>query len=305
MAGTVVTLGSEAYSAQALCERYAFSDEDQARVTRFGETMLPKVDGFVDAFYEWLEPQPYYEEFFPDQATNQRVRKLMRDYWEEFFSRDLNDDYVRHRQLVGQTHARIGLSLDAYFAAMNQALHLWTVKLHAGPQDTADYAQLVSALTRKIHLDTAVVVQAYSDYVAQAMAAQSKALMEMSTPVTQLWTGILMLPVVGIIDSKRAQDVMNAMLTSIAESQARNFILDISGVAVVDTAVANHLIKITKASALMGCSCIISGISPAIAQTIVELGIEVGTVETTATMKDALASAFIKLGLRLVDRGSA
>jgi rsbT co-antagonist protein RsbR len=129
--------------------------------------------------------------------------------------------------------------------------------------------------------------------------------MEMSTPVTQLWTGILMLPVVGIIDSKRAQDVMNAMLTSIAESQARNFILDISGVAVVDTAVANHLIKITKASALMGCSCIISGISPAIAQTIVELGIEVGTVETTATMKDALGSAFRKLGLRLVDRGSA
>jgi rsbT co-antagonist protein RsbR len=305
MAGSVITLGSDSYSAKALCERYAVSDEDQALVARFGEAMIPKAGAFVDGFYVWLESQPYYEEFFPDRETNQRVRKLMLDYWKEFFTRDLDDSYVQHRQDVGKTHARIGLSLDAYFAAMNHALHLWTVQLHEGPQDDADYARLLGAMTRKIHLDTAVVVQAYSDYVARAMAAQSKALMEMSTPVTQLWTGILMLPVVGIIDSKRAQDVMNAMLKSIASSQARNFILDISGVAVVDTAVANHLIKITKASALMGCNCTISGISPAIAQTIVELGIEVGSVETTATMKDALGSAFRKLGLSLVDRNSA
>ena len=132
MAGTVVTLGSDTFSAKSLRERYAVSDEDQACVSRFGETQIPKLDAFVDAFYTWLEPQPYYEEFFPDQETNQRVRKLMRGYWQEFFTRDLDDAYVRHRQVVGQTHARIGLSLDAYFAAMNHALHLWTVQLHGG-----------------------------------------------------------------------------------------------------------------------------------------------------------------------------
>ena len=123
--------------------------------------------------------------------------------------------------------------------------------------------------------------------------------LKMSTPVTAIWQDILMLPLVGIIDSSRAQDIMNAMLTAIAETQARVIIMDISGVAVVDTAVANHLIKITKATALMGCACTISGVSPAIAQTIVDLGIDVGRVKTTATMQDALAHAFHRVGMQV------
>ncbi len=90
---------------------------------------------------------------------------------------------------------------------------------------------------------------------------------------------------------------MNATLGKVAETQARVAILDISGVGVVDTAVANHLIKITKATRLMGCETTISGISPAIAQTVVELGIDVGDVHTTATLRDALAYAFRTAGM--------
>ena len=101
-----------------------------------------------------------------------------------------------------------------------------------------------------------------------------------------------MLPIVGLIDSRRAQNMMNDVLSKIGETQAKVFVLDISGVAVVDTAVANHLIKITKATKLMGCECIISGLSSAIAQTIVELGVDVGSVRTTATLKDAVTMAF-------------
>jgi rsbT co-antagonist protein RsbR len=123
--------------------------------------------------------------------------------------------------------------------------------------------------------------------------------MEMSTPVTQIWDGVLFLPIVGIIDSKRAQDIMGSTLSKIAQSQARAFIMDISGVAVVDTAVANYLIKVTKATRLMGCETTISGVSPAIARTIVDLGIDVGTVKTTATMQDALADTFSGLGVSL------
>jgi rsbT co-antagonist protein RsbR len=111
----------------------------------------------------------------------------------------------------------------------------------------------------------------------------------------------VVLPVVGIIDSRRAQDIMAAMLAKIAETRSRVIILDISGVAVVDTAVANHLIKITKATRLMGCECTISGVSPAIAQTIVELGIDVGDVKTTATLQDSLVDAFKRTGTVLQD----
>jgi len=126
----------------------------------------------------------------------------------------------------------------------------------------------------------------------QRLQEQSRTIREISTPTIELWDRVLVLPVVGVIDSMRAQQMMNTMLTKIKETAAKVIILDIQGVAAVDTAVANHLIKITKATRLMGCQCIISGISPAIANTIVQLGIEMGEIKTNSTLRDALEDSF-------------
>jgi methyl-accepting chemotaxis protein len=131
------------------------------------------------------------------------------------------------------------------------------------------------------------IVKFASDITAEVQK-RSLALLEMSTPVTKIWDGVLFAPIVGIVDSKRAVDIMNKALSSIADTRARTLLLDIGGVAVVDTAVANHLIKIAKAAVLMGCRTIISGISPAIAQTIAELGIDLGAIQTTSTIESAL-----------------
>jgi methyl-accepting chemotaxis protein len=125
---------------------------------------------------------------------------------------------------------------------------------------------------------------------------RSLALLEMSTPVTKIWDGVLFAPIVGIVDSKRSMDIMNKALASIADTRANTLLLDIGGVAIVDTAVANHLIKIAKAAILMGCKTIISGISPAIAQTIAELGIDLGAIQTTSTIETALRDAINKPG---------
>ena len=131
------------------------------------------------------------------------------------------------------------------------------------------------------------------------ISAQAESMTQMSTPVTEIWQGVLLLPIVGLVDSRRAHEIMNSVLRSIADRQTRQLILDISGVGVVDTAVANHFIKISKAAGLMGCRCSISGISPEIAQTIVDLGIDVGTIKTTATMREALAGALTGIGISL------
>lgn len=121
---------------------------------------------------------------------------------------------------------------------------------------------------------------------------QSRTIQEISTPAISLWDGIVVLPIVGVVDSMRAKQMMHAMLTKIKEVSAKTIILDIQGVAAVDTAVANHLIKITKATKLMGCRCIISGISPAVAEALVQLGIDLGDVATNSNLRDALADAF-------------
>ncbi len=134
------------------------------------------------------------------------------------------------------------------------------------------------------------VVKFASD-ITEEVEKRSLAMLEMSTPVTKIWDGVLFAPIVGIVDSRRSHDIMTKALTSIVDNRARTLMLDIGGVGVVDTAVANHLIKIAKAAVLMGCKTIISGISPAIAQTITELGIDLGAVRTTSTIESALREA--------------
>ena len=280
-----------------LLELYSISDDDTKQIHSFGDIIVPKLDEFVGLFYDWLRKQPEFEEFFPDEETLTHVQKMSRGYWEEFFRHELDDDYLEKRHKIGETHARIGLPLTIYFAAMHKSLMLFTEDLYDDSLSLEAYLAAMRAVAKRMHLDTSLVVETYARITNEAMAAQSRSLMEMSTPVTQIWEGVLFLPIVGIVDSKRAQEIMNATLTKISQTQSRAFIMDISGVAVVDTAVANYLIKVTKATRLMGCECTISGLSPAIAQTMVELGIDVGKVKTTATMQDALVDAFQRLGL--------
>lgn len=125
-------------------------------------------------------------------------------------------------------------------------------------------------------------------------------LWEMSTPISELWDGILLLPLMGSITAQRAQNMMQTVLHKIADTQSKVLILDISGVEVVDTAVANHFIKLAKATKLMGCLCTMSGVSPAVAQTIIELGIQIDEIKTTGSMKDALEKGLRETGLELV-----
>jgi len=118
-------------------------------------------------------------------------------------------------------------------------------------------------------------------------------------PVVIIWDKVLMVPVIGILDSARFMRIMEAMLGKIQTTGAEAIILDIRGVPIVDSAVSQHLIKITKATRLMGCTCIVSGITPSVAQSIVQLGIDVEDMITTSELKDALLKAFNMLGIEV------
>lgn len=283
---------------EALETLYGIDAEDLGIIRTVGAFIVPRLDDVINRFYDWLQTQPE-REMVTDADMLQRLHDQQVVYWTQFFAGRVDETYVAARRALGELHARVGLPLPAYFAAMNRMLTIFTEELCESAANDAE--RVYPAITRLIHLDTALVVEAYSDLVRHALTEQSRAMMSMSTPVATLWRDILMLPIVGIIDSKRAQDIMHAMLREISETQSKVMILDISGVAVVDTAVANHLIKITKATRLLGCTCTLSGISPVIAQTMVELGIEVGAIRTTATLADALLDGFRQVGTRIVE----
>ncbi len=298
-ADTTVISVTGTSTAEELLELYKISDDDLKVIKVFGKHIIPKMANYVTSFYDWLRTQPEFEQFFSDPDKLAHVQKQQVAYWQEFFNARIDEEYVQKRRAIGEVHARIGLPLTVYFAAMNFSLRIFIEEIYNGKLSAKDYSRAVRAVTKLMHADTAVVVDTFMKLTKQTISEQSEALMEMSTPVTALWEDILMLPVVGIIDSKRSQDIMNAMLSKISATQSKIIILDISGVAIVDTAVANHLIKITKATKLMGCECLISGISPTIAQTVVELGIDVGDVQTTATLRDALQIAFKNTGVEI------
>ncbi len=279
---------------------YKVNNDDISTIRKFGKFITADMAQYTEKFYIWLQEQPEFEQFFQDEKLLKQVIGQQDRYWINLFEAKLDELYLQDRRIVGEVHARIGLPLSVYFAAMNTMLELFATAIEEHKMRADERSRTYRALTKLIQMDTSIVVETYTQLTGETITRQSRSLVSMSTPVTEIWEGVLLLPIVGVVDSQRAQDIMDAILTKVAETSSKVAIMDIAGVAVVDTAVANHLIKITKATKLMGCNCTISGVSPAIAQTIVELGIDVGEVQTTATLRDALGSAFNVIGVSLL-----
>jgi rsbT co-antagonist protein RsbR len=162
-------------------------------------------------------------------------------------------------------------------------------ELGADPATLADEMWSATVLLDKLGLHTTEVFQMAREEV---IKRQQMEMLELSTPVVKLWDGVLAVPLIGTLDSVRTQVVMDNLLQSIVDTGSTIAIVDITGVPTVDTLVAQHLLKTVAAARLMGAQCIISGIRPQIAQTIVQLGVEFGDVVTKASLADALAHAF-------------
>jgi rsbT co-antagonist protein RsbR len=169
-------------------------------------------------------------------------------------------------------------------------------------QALADELWLATSLLDKLGLLTTEAFQKSREAVIQS---QQRELLELSTPVVQLWENILALPLIGTLDSERTQIVMESLLQKIVTTGALIAIIDITGVPTVDTLVAQHLLKTVAAARLMGADCIISGIRPQIAQTIVHLGVDLSQVTTKATLADAFLIALRRTQAKLPHTGGA
>ena len=157
----------------------------------------------------------------------------------------------------------------------------------------ADNIWQVTVLLDKLGLYT---IKSYQKTREDVINRQQQELLELSTPVVKIWDGILALPMIGTLDSARTQVVMESLLQRIVEAESQIAIIDITGVPTVDTLVAQHLLKTVTAIRLMGADCIISGVRPQIAQTIVHLGVDLQGVVTKATLADALTWALKRTG---------
>ncbi|SFQ03663.1 rsbT co-antagonist protein RsbR [Amycolatopsis arida] len=200
------------------------------------------------------------------------------------------------RARAGVSAAQAALELNDLKAPLLELLV--RRKDHAAHLEAALLSTAVDSL-RLLLMDLALNVG--SDVI----AAQRQQLMELSTPVITLWKGVLAVPLIGTLDSARSQTAMENLLHAIVDQRAEVAILDITGVPTIDTMVAQHLLKTAMAARLMGAHCIISGIRPQIAQTMVQLGIDLEEVTTRASLSDALAFALDRFGVTVRKAGQS
>jgi len=201
---------------------------------------------------------------------------------------------------LSRSRARQGFSptqtASFIFSLKRPLFALLREKLNGDATALADETWTVTELLDQLGLYTA---ESFIKNREEIIARQQEEMLELSTPVVKLWDGVLALPMIGTLDSARTQIVMESLLQRIVETGAEVAIIDITGVPTVDTLVAQHLIKTVTAARLMGADCIISGIRPQIAQTIVHLGVDLGDVVTKASLADAFAVALQRRGLAL------
>jgi rsbT co-antagonist protein RsbR len=184
--------------------------------------------------------------------------------------------------------------------ALKQALHETT---NAGGEENRALTDFVD-FSRLIDQMGLFTFESYARAREELIADQAEQLLELSTPVVKLWEGVVAVPLVGTLDSARAQVVMERLLQSLVDTGSPHAIIDITGVPAVDTQVAQHILKTVVAARLMGADCIISGIRPQIAQTIVALGIEFGDIVTKSSLADALRHVLRLNGLDTARRQS-
>jgi rsbT co-antagonist protein RsbR len=188
------------------------------------------------------------------------------------------------------------------FTPTETALEVFSLKeaVYELVADAPDVVPEFLAFSRMIDDLGLSTFEAYSAAREQIISDQMTTMMELSTPVVRLWEGIIAVPLVGTLDSARTQLVMEKLLDTLVATGADHAVIDITGVPMVDTEVAQHLLKTVSAARLLGAECTISGIRPQVAQTIVSLGIEFGDIATKATLADALALALRQAGLKVV-----
>ena len=206
--------------------------------------------------------------------------------------RDMLGDISRSRSLQGFSPSETATFV---FSLKRPLFARIRIELATDAESLATVTWTATELLDRLGLYTTEVYQKSREEV---ITRQQQELLELSTPVVKLWDGILALPMIGTLDSARTQVVMESLLQRIVETGADIAIIDITGVPTVDTLTAQHLIKTITAARLMGADCIISGIRPQIAQTIVHLGVDLGAVITKATLADAFRRALDMTGQR-------
>jgi rsbT co-antagonist protein RsbR len=287
-----------------IANRRAFlelGEADEKELLSIDPAAQAYADPVIEDFYKHLLAFEETRVFFQDPQVLERVKRAQKRYFARLTQGGYDKDYIEDRLKIGAVHERIGLPMKAYLGMYSFYLRNVAHRLFEAHEDEQGKAlRAFLSLLKVVFLDMGLAIDTYINRREQLIGKQQEAMRELPTPVLRVRERLLILPVVGVLESYRAHQLTEQLLENIGATRAKVAIVDITGVPLVDSRVANHLLQTVSAARLMGAAVILTGLSPQIAQALVAIGVDLSQVKTTVDLQSGLEEAERLLGYRLV-----
>jgi rsbT co-antagonist protein RsbR len=274
---------------------------DIARITASRDLVVQHAEELAAGFFDHLGKLEGTQQLFARHDLLAEARRLKHEHLLALVSGNYGREYAEQRVLLAQVYGRTGIEVPFFLGAFHQLLRqIGLLIMKQGSRDPAEAFQRFLSLKKLGFLDIGIFVDILVAERERIIAAQQDAIRELSTPVLQLRDRLLILPIIGVIDTQRAKQLTDGLLHAIRANRAKIAVMDITGVAAVDSKVANHLIQTIAAAGLMGAKVIVTGLSADVAQALVALGIDLRSLNTVADLQGGLEEAERLLGYEIV-----
>lgn len=274
---------------------------DLARIAKIKDLVLRRTDTYSATFFEHLSKLDEARSLLHNPALFDRAKRLKAQHLRGIVSGEYGAKYVEERIELGLLYAAAGLDTRTFLGAFLSLVKQIGADImqHAGQSPTEAYESFMS-LKKVFFFDISLIVDVLVAQRERVIRQQQEAIRELSTPVLQLRDRLLLLPIIGVIDTHRARLITESLLEAIRINRARMVVMDITGVATIDSRVANHILQTVTAARLMGTKVIVTGISAPVAQSLVSLGIELGGLDTVNDLQGGIELAERNLGYRVL-----
>ena len=278
-----------------------FQDADVETLKGLRELARKYADPVIEEFYRHILSFEETKAFFRDPKVLARVKQLQKEYFVRLTEGDYGASYVENRLKIGAAHERVGLEPQWYLGMYSFYLRAVARRLEEafGVERGQAFSSFLS-LMKLVFFDIGLAVETYVHAREATMRKQQEAIRELSTPVLQIRERLLLLPIIGVIDTHRARLITDSLLRAIRANRAKVVVMDVTGVATIDSKVANHIIQTVTAAGLMGASVIVTGLSSDVAQALVALGLDLGKLNTVGDLQGGIEEAERLLGYRVM-----
>jgi rsbT co-antagonist protein RsbR len=282
----------------------ALGPDDFARLARIGEQVTRHAEEYTAAFFGYLGSLDDARDFMRNREAVEQARRLKVEHLLAMVGGKYGAEYALQRMRLGRLYSRAGLETRIFLGAFQHLLAMIGATVIKTARSTEEGFEDFTSLRKVAFFDIGIIVDVMVFERERIITRQQEAIRELTTPVLQIRDRLLMLPIIGTIDTHRARLLTEGLLHAIRTTRAKVVVMDVTGVAAVDTKVANHLLQTVAASRLMGATVIVTGLTAEVSQTLVNLGVDLAGLQTIGDLQGGIEEAERLIGYQVTRAAS-